>query len=283
MKKWYKKCPYCTEEIKKEAIKCRYCWEFILKNNVTQENAKLNNKFWKDTISCKKRFWKYILYLFRDWGIYAILRAISISQNNIYDYGCWPVDIFICFLTFIFETVYLIVDCVKIKKWICWTYEKQEENWKKYKCNGCWQIVSQWDKKCVWCWKNLSRLEIEKKEGVKILKRLLCFIPNAFVLFTFSCVFLWFIWGLFPLLDPYFYREPMSYDCVSAFLVISIVVPLFIALFVPTKKALYSLSWKRILLCLIWTIVVYIYYNDKLQHQIQLQERYEWQKKKPSV
>ena len=29
MKKWYKKCPYCCNEVKKDAIKCQYCKEFL--------------------------------------------------------------------------------------------------------------------------------------------------------------------------------------------------------------------------------------------------------------
>lgn len=29
MKKWYKLCPYCWEEIKEIAKKCRFCWEFL--------------------------------------------------------------------------------------------------------------------------------------------------------------------------------------------------------------------------------------------------------------
>ena len=33
MKKWYKLCPYCANEIKGKAIKCQYCWEFLQDEN----------------------------------------------------------------------------------------------------------------------------------------------------------------------------------------------------------------------------------------------------------
>ena len=44
MKKWYKLCPYCANEIKEAAIKCQYCWEFLKKEERNEEGLrKLRN------------------------------------------------------------------------------------------------------------------------------------------------------------------------------------------------------------------------------------------------
>ena len=29
MKKWFKECPFCANEIREKAVKCQYCWEFL--------------------------------------------------------------------------------------------------------------------------------------------------------------------------------------------------------------------------------------------------------------
>lgn len=44
MKKWYKFCPYCAEEIRDNAVKCCYCWEFLWES-VENENLK-KHKNW---------------------------------------------------------------------------------------------------------------------------------------------------------------------------------------------------------------------------------------------
>ena len=50
---------------------------------------------------------------------------------------------------------------------------KKEE--KKYKCNGCWQLVNIWEKKCPWCWAKLSRWDkIQKEIGKKKFKCARC-------------------------------------------------------------------------------------------------------------
>jgi len=40
MKKWYKICPYCGNEIKELAIKCQYCKEFLNNWNESKKNSK---------------------------------------------------------------------------------------------------------------------------------------------------------------------------------------------------------------------------------------------------
>jgi len=43
MKKWYKLCPFCANEIKEWAIKCRYCKEFLNENEINEKQTKNDN------------------------------------------------------------------------------------------------------------------------------------------------------------------------------------------------------------------------------------------------
>ena len=44
MKKGYKECPFCANEIKEKAIKCQYCWEFLNKEEKTTKKEKNEKK-----------------------------------------------------------------------------------------------------------------------------------------------------------------------------------------------------------------------------------------------
>lgn len=143
MKKWYKECPFCREEIREWAMKCRYCHEFLEEKdgsktlyesksvgslNPGEEIKRISNgdvkSEKKKNMTCWKRFWLYILYLFRDIVIYLVVSAMTkwfgIWRYNTYSDAHFGFDMFVCFIIFIVETIRLILDCSKIKKGVYW-------------------------------------------------------------------------------------------------------------------------------------------------------------------
>lgn len=126
-------CPYCGENVANNAKKCRFCWEFLEEKNIEMEENLQNEENLFDSkeqkkkiknITCWKRFWKYILYLLRDWFIFLVVDGITqwfwIWKYNTYADSHFAFDMFICFIIFIIETVRLISDCSKIKKMNIW-------------------------------------------------------------------------------------------------------------------------------------------------------------------
>ncbi len=114
------KCVNCGQVVKFWDKECLKCWANLNKwysQNKVKIEEKKNMTFWK-------RFWIYILYLVRDWIIYLIISAITggfwIWRYDPFDDGHFAFDMFICFIIFVVETVRLISDCLKIKKWTYW-------------------------------------------------------------------------------------------------------------------------------------------------------------------
>lgn len=62
MKKWYKECPFCWENIKGIARKCRFCWEFLEKENDGIENKENQPKEWKHMDTFKKVLLTVIIF-----------------------------------------------------------------------------------------------------------------------------------------------------------------------------------------------------------------------------
>lgn len=68
MKKWFKECPYCANEIKEGAIKCQYCHEFLNKDDkkIKKELLSMNDQ-------CVQKYNK----LSKFWIVGCILMMIS--------------------------------------------------------------------------------------------------------------------------------------------------------------------------------------------------------------
>lgn len=119
-----KKCPFCAEEIKVDAIKCKHCWSFLA------EEKKNNNK--EDNIDVFEEYEKYLILNFH-WK-YTILKGDKDSKSLIlsmeYKNFSWFIFFVLLFLWVIPWIIYALITLQKSRKNI------------EIKFNDRWEVIS---------------------------------------------------------------------------------------------------------------------------------------------
>lgn len=108
-----KKCPFCAEEIKDEAIKCKHCWSEL--DSVKIWATSSNN-------------WKY-----KEKNIAAVL-ALFLWGAWIHKFYLWKIIQWILYLVFIWTFIPAILG---VLEWISYLSMKKED-W-DYKFNNMWE------------------------------------------------------------------------------------------------------------------------------------------------
>lgn len=157
MKKWYKECPFCWEEIKETAKKCKYCWEFLewkekndsdkkTEEKIVTKNYWFWGKFFRKDLWLNKKWWHRLVKVIWIFSIVAAVFGIwvyLITYPTTYEYVEWVENrLEKTWYSTIAELLhspkeYINYSCIDFPNWHILSHDEYD-NWEWMFCSRNW-------------------------------------------------------------------------------------------------------------------------------------------------